>query len=212
MPSGVAKQSPHTLSLRSLHASKISLMTSQEKSEAPPATSDVAANPFSASDVAEILRDRGWLNSELSPAQAAWCERAAAMLGPQVEDRAGLADLLSLVFRYDAAKLMQQSDTHVTMSRYGARGVLRRLARLILESSAAFDSERFKEVVSTLKATSDIRSRELFQPLRLALAGRVGEGDLDRVILLVDEAAAASFAAKVKTVRERALDFCAALD
>ena len=187
-------------------------MMSQEKSEALPATTDVTANPFSATDVAEILRDRGWLNSELSPAQAAWSERAAAMLGPHVEDRSGLADLLGLVFHYDAAKLMEQSDTHVTMSRYGARGVLRRLARLILESSVAFDSERFKEVVTTLKATSDIRSRELFQPLRLALAGRAGEGDLDRVILLLDEAAAASFATKVKTVRERALEFCAALD
>jgi Anticodon binding domain len=212
MPSGVAKQSPLTLSLRSLHDSKISPMTSQENSEAPPATADVTTNPFSATDAAEILRDRRWLDGELSPAQAAWCERAAAMLGPQVEDRSGLVDLLSLVFHYDAAKLMEASDTHVTMSRYGARGVLRRLARLILESSAAFDSERFKEVVTTLKATSDIRSRELFQPLRLALAGRAGEGDLDRVILLVDEAAAASFAAKVKTVRERALEFCAALD
>jgi len=99
------------------------------------------------------------------------------------------------------------------MSRYAARDALRQLARLILvEGSRVFDSERFKEIVTTLKATSDLSSRELFQPLRLALAGRAGDGDLDRVILLVDEAATASFAAKVKTVRERALEFCAALD
>jgi hypothetical protein len=52
----------------------------------------------------------------------------------------------------------------------------------------------------------------LFHPLRLALAGRVGEGGLDRVILLVDEAAVVGFAVKVKTVRERILEFCAALD
>src|SRR5262249_33700476 len=116
------------------------------------------------------------------------------------------------VFHYDAAKLMAQSETHVTMSRYGARGVLRQLARLVLENSAEFNSERFKEVVTTVKATSEIRSRELFQPLRLASAGRTGGGDLGRVILLVDEGAAAWFAAKVKTVRERALEFCSALD
>jgi len=34
----------------------------------------------------------------------------------------------------------------------------------------------------------------LFHPIRLALAGRAGEGELDRVILLLDEAAGAEFA------------------
>lgn len=187
-------------------------MTSQENSEAVPAATDVTGNPISATDVADILREQHWANGELTPAQTAWCERAAAMLGQQVGDRSGLADLLSLVFHYDAAKLMEQSDTHVTISRYGARGVLRQLARLLLENSAEFNSERFKEIVTTVKATTEIRSRELFQPLRLALAGRTGEGDLDRVILLIDEAAAASFAARVKTVRERVLEFCSTLD
>jgi glutamyl/glutaminyl-tRNA synthetase len=187
-------------------------MTSQENSEAAPSTADVTANPFSANDVAEILREQGWANGELTPAQTAWCERAAAMLGQQVGHRGGLADLLSLVFHYDAAKLMEQSDTHVTMSRSGARGVLRELARLVLANSAEFNSERFKEVVTAVKATSEIRSRELFQPLRLALAGRTGEGDLDRVILLIDEAAAALFAARVKAVRDRMLEFCSVLD
>jgi hypothetical protein len=188
-------------------------MTSEENAEAVPATTEVTAIAFAVTDVVEILRERGWVTAELSAAQTAWCERAAAMLGPQASDRSGLADLLSLVFHYDAAKLMSQSETHVTMSRYAARDALRQLALLILvEGSGGFDSERFKEVVTTLKATTELSSRELFQPLRLALAGRAGGGDLDRVILLVDEAAAASFAAKVKTVRERTLEFCAALD
>jgi hypothetical protein len=48
--------------------------------------------------------------------------------------------------------------------------------------------------------------------LRLALVGRAGEGQLDRVILLVDAAANAGFAANVKTVRERVIEFCSALD
>jgi len=52
----------------------------------------------------------------------------------------------------------------------------------------------------------------LFHPIRLALAGRAGEGELDRVILLLDEAANASFAVRVKPARERILEFCAALD
>ena len=42
--------------------------------------------------------------------------------------------------------------------------------------------------------------------------GWLGGGELDRVILLLDEAAGAGFAARVKPARERILEFCAALD
>jgi hypothetical protein len=58
----------------------------------------------------------------------------------------------------------------------------------------------------------ELRGRELFHPIRLALAGRAGEGELDRVILLLDEAAVLSFAAPVKSARARVLEFCSALD
>jgi len=183
-------------------------MNSNEIPEAPP---QVTVNPFVAADVVDILRERGWLTAQPSPEQMAWCERAAAMLGSHAADRSGLADLLALVFHYDAAELMRQIQTHETMSRYAAREVLRQLARLILDDGP-FTSERFKEVANALKENLEIRGRELFHPLRLALAGRVGEGGLDRVILLVDEAAGLGFATKVKTVRERMLEFCAALD
>jgi hypothetical protein len=63
-----------------------------------------------------------------------------------------------------------------------------------------------------LKEDKELRGRELFHPIRLALAGRAGEGELDRVILLLDEAAVLPFAVPVKSVRTRILEFCAALD
>ena len=74
------------------------------------------------------------------------------------------------------------------------------------------DSDRFKEIVAALKEKTGRRGPELFQPIRLALAGRAGGGELDRVILLLDEAAKLPFAARVKNTRERMLEFCAALD
>jgi hypothetical protein len=63
-----------------------------------------------------------------------------------------------------------------------------------------------------MKANLDIRGRELFQTVRLSLAGRAGEGELDRVILLLDEAAAANFVTPVKSARTRIIEFCSALD
>jgi glutamyl/glutaminyl-tRNA synthetase len=171
----------------------------------------VGVNAFTAADVAGILRERAWAAGELSAEQDAWCEHAAAILGTQAANREALAELLGLVFHYDSQELLARVESHVVLSRYAARDVLRQLALLLLEGTA-LDSDRFKEIIAALKEGLDIRGRELFHPIRLALAGRAGEGELDRVILLLDEGAGASFTVRVKSARERILEFCAALD
>jgi nondiscriminating glutamyl-tRNA synthetase len=181
-------------------------------SEIPREHQAVAVNPFGAADVAEVLAARGWTgvgDRGSDVLRQEWCERAAFLLGPQVADRAGLADLLGLVFEYDAARVMNDVEAHNVMTRYAARDVIRMLARLVLDGGAC-TPERFSELVTALKAELDIRGRELFHPVRLALAGRSGEGGLDRVILLIDAASEAGFA--VKTVRERMVEFCSVME
>jgi hypothetical protein len=171
-----------------------------------------APNLFSGADVAEIVRERGWTEAEgFSPELQSWCERAAGMLGSHVADRAALGDLLDLIFHYEAERVLERVESHAVLARYGAREVVRRLALLLLDGGP-LNSERFKEIITTMKEGSDLRSRDLFHPIRLALAGKAGEGELDRVILLIDEAAALSFTVLVKPVRARILEFCAALD
>ena len=182
-------------------------MVPADPSDAPAA----AANPFTGADVLSIVHERGWLGAEPSSEQIAWCERAASMLGAHASGRSALADLLELVFQYDAHEIISKVESHVVLSRYAARGVLREMALLLLDG-AALTSERFKEIVTALKDGMELRGRELFHPIRLALAGRAGEGELDRVILLLDEAAELSFAMPVKSARARILEFCSALD
>jgi len=179
--------------------------------EKPNEGSTASANVATSRDVAEILRERGWLAAEANPAQLAWCERAAALLGPQVSERRSLGDLLQLVFHYDADELLSSVESHSVLARYAARDVLRHLALLLLDG-APLTPERFKEIITALKETLGLSSRDLFHPIRLALTGSAGEGELDRVILLLDEAAGLSFALSVKPARVRILEFCAALD
>ena len=174
-------------------------------------TSAPAPNAFTARDVTEILREQGWLLGYASPSQLCWCERAAALLGPHAGIRSALADLLRLVFHYNAREVLAKVETHAVISRQGARDVLRHLALLLLEA-APLTPERFKQIIEALKVSLGMRSRDLFHPIRLALAGRVGDGELDRVILLLDEAAVLPFALPVKSARQRILEFCAALD
>jgi nondiscriminating glutamyl-tRNA synthetase len=174
-----------------------------------------SAAAYRAEDVAEILRGRGWLsaNPEIAADEAirAWLARAAELLGPQAADRNAFAELLSLVFNYDAATVLRKPASQAVLAREGARDVIRELANRVL-GGGEIDSDRFKEIIDGVKAAIPQRSRELFHPVRLALAGRVGEGELDRVILLLDSAAKLEFAARVKGTRQRMLEFCAAMD
>ena len=169
-----------------------------------------ATTAFTATDVALILREHGWLREE-TPAVSAWLDEAATLLGPRAADRDELARLIALVFRYDARAVLESRATREMLSREGARDVLRALAAEIL-SGGPVDSNRLKEIVAALKAKVPYRSRDIFLPLRVAVAGQTGGGELDRVILLLDGAAAAAGLAPVKSVRARMLEFCAAMD
>jgi Anticodon binding domain len=169
-----------------------------------------AVNPFAAEDVAAILRARSWLRAE-SEAASSWMTEAAALLGPRAADREALAGLLKLVFEYDAHAVLAARASQEVLSRAGAREVLRALATEIL-SGGPVDSNLLKEIVNALKARLPYRSREIFLPFRVAVAGRTGDGALDRVILLLDRAAQIEGFAPVKSVRARILEFCAALD
>src|SRR5258706_8078432 len=174
-------------------------------------TASLADIQFSAADVSAILRQHSWHTTDFTPQQSAWCQHAAALLGPQSPNHAALESLLGLVFHYDAKEILAQVDAHLTLSRYAAREALRELATQLLDP-APLTPDRFNAVIDAMKAHLDIRGRELFQTLRLSLAGRPGEGDLDRVILLLDQAAAANFSVSVKSARARIIEFCAALD
>jgi hypothetical protein len=168
-------------------------------------------NPWTPADVIAIVRENNWLTGDPTPEQLVWAERAAQILGHYAESPAGLAELLRLIFHYDAAQILLSTDAHAALTRYAARDVIRHLALLLLDPGP-FTSERFKQIADELKEKLEVRSRDLFHPIRLCLAGRTGDGELDRVILLLDEASVLPFGVPVKSVRVRILEFCSALE
>jgi hypothetical protein len=168
---------------------------------------------FSAQDVGSIMRERAWIapTVPITEPLAAWIARATFLLGVQAADRAALADLLSCVFSYDAAAILREPASHEVLSRDGGRAVIRALALEIL-GGPPVDSDRFKAIIISMKDKVLARSRDLFLPIRLALAGRAGGGELDRVILLLDSAAGIPGLAPVKGTRARIMEFCATLE
>jgi len=116
------------------------------------------------------------------------------MLGGHAADGAALADLLRLVFQYDAREIISRVESHVVLSRYAARNVVRQVALMLWMECA--DVGKIQGDCHGDEEGMELRGRELFHPFGW-LGGRAGEGELDRVILLLDEAAALSFAVPV---------------
>jgi len=174
---------------------------------------------FTAEQVRAIAERRGWLPSTSRSADEVsvageydeWLAEAAKLLGPQAADEAALEALLERVFQYDARANLARAGNQAVMAREGARQVLRELAAQVLDSREV-NSDRYKEIVAALKERTARRGQELFHPVRLALAGHAGEGEFDRVILLLDSAARLGWTVRVKSCRERILEFCGALD
>ncbi len=172
-------------------------------------------SPYRASDISAVLIARGWLNESSlcsgSDAFGEWCDRAATLLGPHAPGLDDLAALLDLIARYDAQEILARPESHAVLVREGARDVLRELAAMLLDGPEV-DSDRYKQIITALKERTGRRGQELFHPIRLALAGRAGEGELDRVILLLDSAARLGFQQPVKSNRKRILEFCGAME
>jgi hypothetical protein len=220
MPLDEARRSPRTPSPRFASTDRAaplptaleSLPMTHDVSAEPPAA---LANSFAAADIAAILRERGWLDAvhhaEPDLDTQAWLARAADLLGPHAPDGAALADLLALIFGYDAVAILRDAANLAVLAREGARDVIRALANRVL-AGGDVDSDRLKEIVEGMKTAVPYRSREMFHPIRMALAGRAGDGGLDRVILLLDSAAKLPFTAPVKGTRQRMIEFCAAFD
>ena len=179
--------------------------------EAPADLPEPRGIAVSGAQIAALLRERGWLGDATTPEIEDWLVEAAALLGPQAADMAALEDLLTLIFRYDAQELLARPASHAVIVRESAREVLRALGTMVLEGLAV-DSGRYKEIVAALRAGTGSQGQKLFYPVRLALAGRIGGGALDRVILLLDGAATLPFRSQVKSNRQRILEFCAAMD
>ena len=169
-----------------------------------------AANPITAVEVAATLQARGWLREETEGALR-WMEEVRVMLGPRAANCNALAALLRLIFDYDARSVLAARASQEVVCRAGAREVIRALATEIL-SRGPVDSDCLKEIVNAAMTKLPYRSREIFLPLRVVVAGCAGDGTLDRVILLIDRAAATEGLAPVKSVRTRILEFCTSLD
>src|SRR5208337_2959888 len=72
---------------------------------------DPLPNPFTAADVLSLLNEKHWLTGPPSADHLRWSADAASLLGHFAADRAALAQILRLIFEFDATEIMHLPES-----------------------------------------------------------------------------------------------------
>jgi nondiscriminating glutamyl-tRNA synthetase len=120
---------------------------------------------------------------------------------------------LALLFDYAADAILRDPQLREEMRSDGARAVVAALADE-LAAAPRLTREIFREVANRVKATTSLKGRALFHPIRVALTGRAEGPELDLAVPAIDRGADLPESAGIPKItgnRERAMAFARAL-
>ena len=134
-----------------------------------------------------------------------WFARLLALFVPAVDHLDQLPDESACVFGFDLEAARANQENAALLAVDSARTVLAELASHIRAHHGAVTSEAFKAWMNEIKTATGIKGKDLFHPVRIALTGAHSGREMDKLLPLIEEAAALGLGAT--SVRERIARF-----
>lgn len=155
------------------------------------------------------FRRVGWLPpQEVSPLVRGWLREVIKAVLPGLDFLSLLPQRTRLVFDYRAECALSFPESREALEREGARDVLRAFGQRVLEDSW-LTVERFRQILEELRRDTPWRGRQLIQPIQVALTGLPFGPGLDELIPIFERGAELDLPVRVKSCRQRLLEFCA---
>lgn len=183
-------------------------MMGETDTEHPEKKANPAAEIFE--EAVGFFRRSGFLPAEIPGEARGWLETLVTAYLPDPENVAELPDRVRAIFCYDAAAALARVDIQEVVTRQRARPVIREFAHLIL-NEAAPDEARFEEMLGAIRARTHCTGRDLMLPIRIVLTGQFRGPELRKLPPLIEEGSRLDLPARIKSCRERVLEFCGAL-
>jgi nondiscriminating glutamyl-tRNA synthetase len=139
---------------------------------------------------------------------------AMAMASASVDRLNQVPGRLAFLFDYDADRVLGQARVRDEMGAGGARAVVTALSDE-LAAAPRLDRDAFRAAANRVKATTGLKGKALFHPIRVALTGRSEGPELDLAVPAIDRGAELPQSAglpKILGNRERAAAFARALE
>ena len=145
------------------------------------------------------------------PDVADWFAKITQLLAPSVDRLDQLPERASSIFNYDARSAVAAPDNAETLAWPNTDAVLTRFLGKILEDESAQENkltpDRFKTIVSEVKAETGAKGKELFHPIRIVITGSHSGPEFDKLIPILEEGSRLPLPRHVLSVKERAEEF-----
>lgn len=149
----------------------------------------------------------GWLPAAVSEPVRLWLRDLIRAVLPGLDFLSLLPPRTRLVFDYQSENYLRVPESRQTMEREGAREVLRAFGQRVLEDSW-LTVERFHQITEELRRETPWRGRHLHQPIRVLLTGLPFGPPLDELLPIIERGAELDLPVRIKSCRERVLEFC----
>ena len=165
--------------------------------------------------LAELARPyfvpKGWLPEAPNASIDAWFPQVLALYVPAVDQLDQLPEKARAVFLFDPAAAIADPENAAILTNETGRTVLTEFAARMAALPAPISPEAFKQATNEVKATTGVKGKDLFHPVRIALTGAHSGPEFDRLIPLIETGSALPLPAPVVGVRQRAELFFAAM-
>ena len=149
----------------------------------------------------------GWLPDPVPELVRRWLRDVIHSVLPGLDFLSLLPPRTRLVFDYQADGWMRLPESREALEREGARAVIRAFGLRAL-GNGWMTVERFKEILEEVKRETYATGRNLAQPIRVMLTGLPFGPDLEELIPILERGAELPLPVRVKSCRERVLEFC----
>jgi len=157
-----------------------------------------------------FLQQAGLLPAKLDASVGDWADKLIDLLAPYVDRLDQLPEKAGIIFKHDPQAALAVAENAEAFAGDKGKAVVRAFAQRVA-AGAPLTPETFKAAMNEIKTEVGVKGKDLFHPVRIALIGSHSGPDFDRLIPLIEEGSALMLPVHVKSVRERAQDFLAAL-
>ena len=139
-----------------------------------------------------------------------WFERLVALLVPSVDRLDQLPQRAALIFNHDPEAAICAPENVEILEAISAQRVLDAFAGLVELEQGPLTAERFKAIVNQVKIDANVKGKELFHPIRIAITGTHSGPEFDKLGPLIEDGSQLPLPKHVPNIRERVRVFQAA--